>query len=66
MGLGERIGYPGRTGEHGDFVNVLKFSKVFAVETCPEVCDENLGPLVQSHLAALEDCLITEAFEILG
>jgi hypothetical protein len=34
------------TGKHRDFVDIVKFSVTFSIETCPEVCHENLCAFV--------------------
>lgn len=52
--------------EHGDFVDIVEFSKVLAVEAGPEVRDQNLSSLVQPYLFTVEDCLVAEAGKILG
>lgn len=44
----------------------MELAKVFAVETGPEVCNEDLGALIQSNSLSVEDCFITEAVETLS
>lgn len=53
------------TGKNRDLVNVMEFSKIFAVETGPEVCDEDLSPLVQPHPSPIEHGLVAETGKIL-
>lgn len=53
------------TCKHGDFVNVMELPKVFAVEAGPQVSNQNLSPLVQSHPSAMEDRFISETGEVL-
>lgn len=52
--------------EHSDFVDVMEFTKVFAVETGPQICDEYLRTLKETHSFSVEACLITEAGKVLG
>lgn len=49
------------TRKHGDLLNVLKRPVALTVEAGPEICDENLGPLVQPDPPAVESRLIAEA-----
>lgn len=53
-----------RTGEHGNLVDVLKIPISFPLEASPEVCDEDLGALVEMHRFAFEGCFVTEAWEV--
>jgi hypothetical protein len=54
------------TGKHGYFINVVELAKVFAVEAGPEVCDEDLGALVQPDSPSVEDCFVAETVEVLS
>ena len=51
------------TCKHGDFLNVLERSIALAVETGPEIRDENLSSFVQPDPPAVEGCLVSEAWE---
>jgi hypothetical protein len=55
-----------RTGKHGDFIDIVELAKVFAVEAGPEVCNEDLGALVQSDSSSVEDCFVAETVKVLG
>lgn len=54
------------TGKHGDFIDVVELAKVFAVEAGPEVCNEDLGALVQPDPPSVEHCFVAETVEVLG
>ena len=40
--------------EHGDLIDVMERAKALALEAGPEVCDEDLGALVETHGGAFE------------
>ena len=40
--------------EHGDLMDVVEVAEVLAFEAGPEVCDEDLGPLVEPDCRAFE------------
>lgn len=44
----------------------MELPKVFTVEAGPEVCNEDLGTLIQPNPLSVEDCFIAEAVEALG
>lgn len=49
------------TSKHRDFVNIVKLSITFSIETRPKICHEYLCAFVQSYSLALENCLVSEA-----
>ena len=40
--------------EHGDLIDVMEIAKVLAFEAGPEICDEDLGALVETHCGVFE------------
>lgn len=59
------FGDDNRTCKHGDLVNIVELSEIFAIEAGPKVRDQDLGSLVQAHPFAVKDCLIAETVETL-
>jgi hypothetical protein len=53
------------TGEHGDLVNVVELSVALAVKGCPEVCNEDLRPLQESHFLSLKSAFVSKRWEFL-
>jgi hypothetical protein len=49
--------------KHGDFVNVVELAVRGAVKGGPEVGDEDLGALEETHALALKGALVAEAGE---
>ena len=56
----------GLTCEHRDLVNVFETAVSFALETGPEVRDEDLSALVEVHCFAFERCFVSEAWKVVN
>lgn len=53
------------TCKHSDLIYVVEIAIAFALEAGPQVRDQDLGALVKTHPAPLEDRLVPEAGEVL-
>jgi hypothetical protein len=53
--------------KHGDFVDVIKFSVILAIESCPEICHTDLSSFEKPDtLPALKTDDVVEAREVLS
>jgi hypothetical protein len=64
MKTGNGGGGEGHTGEHGDFVNIMKGAVPGPLETRPEVRNEDLCAFVKSDGLSLEGAFISETGEM--
>lgn len=51
-------------GEHGDLIDVMERAKALAFEAGPEVCNEDLGALVETDCGAFELVTVVQAGEV--
>jgi hypothetical protein len=52
------------TCEHGNLIDIVEFTEVFAVEAGPEIGNQDLSTLVETYSLSVEDCLIAETGEV--
>jgi hypothetical protein len=53
------------TRKHGDLLDVVEFTIPFAFKASPQICNQNLGSLVESESASIQRGLVSKAVEIL-